>query len=155
DGVAQDDGGAARPARHGTSQVVNGGCAVTLDRWYKIRGAVDSLLPPDFSARPALSSLPALPAVTHHSPTSTQWPAGATDPDGDGIPGMAYEITGLLPGIRNAAEREWQEYATPPSAPAPAAAITLVVPDGYDDQESVLRVTNCGTGCDLIAAGAN
>jgi hypothetical protein len=155
DGVAQVDGGVPRPARHGTSQAVAGGCSFTLDRWYKVRAAEDSYLPADFSTKPALSALTPLPTVTDYSATSTQWPQGATDPDGDGIPGIAYQITGLLSGTRNAVEREWQSYATDPGAPVPAAAITFAVPDGYDDQESVMRVTNCTGGCDLLASGAN
>lgn len=32
------DGSGSHPARHGTSQATAGGCAVTLDRWYKIAG---------------------------------------------------------------------------------------------------------------------
>ncbi len=156
DGLAPAyDGGITRPARQGTSQAVTGGCALTLAPWYKIRGATDSYLPADFTTNPALSSLPPLPKVMDFSSASTEWPAGATDPDGDGIPGIAYKITGLLTGVRNAAERQWQGYATPAGAPVPAAALTLVVPDGYDDQESVLRVTQCGGGCNLLAAGSN
>jgi hypothetical protein len=164
DGVAQDDGGVARPARHGTSTAVSGGCLVTLDRWYKLRGAVDSYLPADFSTKPVLSSLPPLPSLPDGGDpgTSTFWPSGATDPDGDGVPGFAYQVKGLLNGVRNAAEREWQEYATPSGAPVPAYAITMVIPDGYDDQESVMRLTQCTdingkpvTCSPLLAAGAN
>jgi hypothetical protein len=156
DGVA-DDGGVARQARHGTSQAVPGGCKVTFDRWYKLRGAVDTYLPADFSTHPVLSSLPPLPSVDGgYQPTSTLWPAGATDPDGDGIPGIAYQIKGLLAGVRNAVEREWQEYATHDGAPVPAYALNMVVPDGYDDQESVMRVTQAPAGAwMLLAAGAN
>jgi len=155
DGVADADGGVARPARHGTSQAVSGGCAVTFDRWYRVRGALDSYLPADFSTDPTLASLPPLPTVMSYEPTSTEWPAGATDPDGDGIPGIAYQVDGLLSGIRNAAGREWKDFATHADSPVPAYALKLVVPDGYDDQESVLRVTQCGSGCDLIAAGSH
>jgi hypothetical protein len=154
DGVA-DDAGVVHPARHGTSQQVPGGCSVTLAPWYKLRGATDDYLP-DFTMNPPLSTLPALPKVGNFMPNSTEWPMGATDPDGDGIPGIAYQITGLIRATRNAIEREWQGYATPAGASVPASALTLVIPDGYDDQESVMRVTGCANtaACNLAAAGS-
>jgi hypothetical protein len=155
DGVA-DDAGVVHAARHGTSQQVAGGCAMTLDRWYKLRAATDDYLPADFTTNPPLASLKPLPAVTSFLPNSTEWPAGATDPDGDGIPGIAYQVSGLLNAVREAVERGYQGYATPAGSPVPASAITLVMPDAYDDQESVMRVKGCnGSACNLVAAGAN
>jgi hypothetical protein len=155
DGVA-DDAGVVHAARHGTSQQVAGGCAVTLDRWYKLRGATDDYLPADFTTNPPLSSLKPLPTVMSYMPNSTEWPMGATDPDGDGIPGIAYQISGLISATRNAVEREWRGYATPAGSPVPASAVTIVVPDGYDDQESLMRVTGCANtaACTLAAAGS-
>jgi hypothetical protein len=162
DGLPQSDGGLPRPPRHGTSQPVSGGCSVTLQPWFKVRGATDVYLPADFSTNPRLSTLMPLPTVMDFSSTSTEWPMGATDPDGDGIPGIAYQVKGLLSGVRNAVEREVQGYATHTGAPVPAAALTLVLPDEYDDQESVMRLTGCGTPSmpnapcsNLLAAGAN
>jgi hypothetical protein len=154
DGVA-DDAGVAHAARHGTSAQVAGGCAVTLDPWYKLRGATDAYLPADFTNNPPLSSLMPLPAVMSYEPDSGEWPDGATDPDNDHIPGIAYQISGLISATREAVERQWQGYATPAGAPVPASAVTLVLPDGYDDQESVMRVLGCSSGgCTLAAAGS-
>jgi cysteine-rich repeat protein len=155
DGVEEGDSGVTRPARHGTSQAESGGCAFAFDRWYRIRGALESYLPTDFSTKPALSTLPPLPTVMSYGPTSTEWPAGATDPDGDGIPGLAYLVGGVVMGVRNAAGREWKDFATHADAPVPAYALKFVVPDGYDDQESVLRTTQCGTGCGLVATSSH
>jgi hypothetical protein len=141
--------------RHGTSATSDGGgCAVTLDRWYVLEGAVDSFLPADFVAAPALSTLPPLPQEADPV-NGTDFPAGATDPDGDGIPGDAVAITGIASGIRNSVARYWKQYATAPGADVPAAAVTVVVPGTFDVQTSVLRVTECGSACSLIAAAAN
>jgi hypothetical protein len=146
------DGGGTYPARQGTSQVVDGGCAVTLDRWYKIAGVEDSYLPPNFAAMPPLSSLTPLPSVSDpvNGPDN---PPGATDPDGDGFPGIAVQVSGLVNGIRDSAQRNWKQYATT-STPVPAAAMTFDVPGGFDLQENILHVSQCGSGCALVETGA-
>src|SRR5215472_14006561 len=149
------DGGISRPVRHGSSVATGGGCAVSLDRWYYARGLVESLLPPDFSTDTPFSALPPIP--TENDPVNgTDWPAGATDPDGDGIPGIAFDITGIVQGVRNSAQRIWRGYATPAGAPVAARAVTFVVPGTYDLEENVLRVTNCARGtCPLLASGSH
>ena len=148
-----DPEGAHGP-RRGTSKAAGVGCAVTLDRWYSVLGVTESLLPPDFTAAPPLSSLPPLPSEADPV-NGTDWPAGADDPDGDGIPGAAVTISGIASGVRNSAQRYWKQYATPPGGEVPAAGLTLVVPGTFDLQAHVLRVTECGSGCSLLAAGAN
>ncbi|HEY2516330.1 MAG TPA: DUF4215 domain-containing protein [Polyangiaceae bacterium] len=141
-------------ARHGTSKAQGSGCAVSLDRWYAVFGADDTFLPADFGTGAALSTLPALPKEADPI-NGTDSPAGATDPDGDGIPGAAYSISGIANGIRNAAQRYWKEYATVTGSEVPTAAISIVVPGTYDLDVSVLRVTQCDPGCSLLAAGAH
>jgi hypothetical protein len=149
------DGSGSHPARHGTSQATAGGCAVTLDRWYDIRGATDTYLPADFSTMPALASLPALPAVgdpINGNDTAGAVP-GTTDPDGDGFGGIAVQISGIVTGVRDSAQRDWKQYATTGS-PVPAAALTFDVPGAFDLQENILHVSQCGTGCGLLTTGA-
>jgi hypothetical protein len=87
--------------------------------------------------------------------TSTEVPDGATDPDGDGIPGLAFAITGFVNGTRDAAQRDWKEFATPAGASVQAGALELAIPGAFDLQENVLRVSGCGTGCALIASAAH
>jgi hypothetical protein len=148
------DVGSGHGARHGTSKAVPGGCAVTLDRWYRIRGGEGSLLPSDFGTKPSLATLTPLPSVADPV-TSTDFPAGALDPDGDGIPGEAFLITGIASGIRNAMQRDWKEYATPAGSAVGAGAMQIVLPGSFDLEESILRVTDCGAGCGLIASSAH
>jgi hypothetical protein len=149
-----DDSAGAHGARHGTSTSASGGCAVTFNRWYSVRGAEDTFLPADFSTHPALSALAPLP--TESDPVNgTDSPPGITDPDGDGIPGVAFNVTGFVTGTRNSAQRTWQDYATADSAPIAASAITFVVPGAFDIEEHVMRVTDCGEGCSLLASAAN
>jgi hypothetical protein len=139
--------------RHGSSTATGGGCTIALDRWYDVRGVQDSFLPPDFATHPDLASLPPLPSEADPV-TATDTPPGSDDPDGDGIPGVASQVSGFVTGIRNEAQRDWKEYASVPGRPVTAGALTFSVPGGYDLQQNVLRVTECGTACSLIAAGA-
>ncbi len=143
-----------RPARRGISRASGDGCEVTFERWYKVRGAAASFLPADFAAKPTLASLPPLPTVADPA-TSTDVPAGSEDPDGDGIPGTSFLITGFVQGTRNSAQRDWKEYATDPASPAPAGALAFSVPGTFDLEESVLRVTDCGSTCGLLSSSAN
>lgn len=137
----------------GTSRREGASCAVNIDRWYKVLGATARHLPEDFSMRPPLESLPPLP--TAKDPLNgTEAPPGATDPDGDAIPGIAFDVSGVVTGTRNSAHREWTEYATAPGSPVAAAALSLVIPGAFDLQDEVLRVTRCSTGCALLASTA-
>jgi len=149
------DGTGSHPARTGTSQSTAGGCAVTLSRWYDIRGALDSYLPADFSAMPALSSLESLPSVSDPINGNDALSAvpGATDPDGDGLAGISLQIAGIVTGVRDSVQRDWKQYATT-STPVTAAALTFDVPGAFDLQENILHVSQCGTGCGLLTTGA-
>ena len=149
-----DDPASTHGLRHGTSTASGDGCAVTLDRWYSVRGAETSYLPADFSLHQSNQELTALP--TEADPVNgTDTPAGTTDEDGDGLPGISFDITGFVTGVRNSAQRTWKEYATTAAAPVTAAALTFAVPGGFDVEEHVLRVTECGSACSLLASAAN
>jgi hypothetical protein len=140
-------------ARQGTSVSTAGGCAVSFERWYFIRGATDAYLPTDFSSDPSLASLPALPSVSDPV-NGVDDPPGATDPDGDGFPGIAFSITGIVSGVRDSAQRDWKEYSTGMQSPVMASALTFEVPGSFDLQENVLHVSQCGTSCGLLDTSA-
>jgi hypothetical protein len=147
------DGRGSHGARHGTSAAAEGGCAVTLERWYQIRGVTDAFLPADFSTDPPLSSLPPLPTVSD-AINGTTFPAGATDPDGDGFPGIAFQLSGIVSGVRDSVQRVWKQYASLPGTPVVAGSLQLSVPGAFDVQENVLHVSQCGTGCALLTTPA-
>jgi hypothetical protein len=148
------DGSGSHGHRHGTSMPVSGGCAGSLDRWYMLEGVTTDYLPPDFSAKPALSTLPPLPVSKDPLSTEGTIP-GATDPDGDGFDGLGIRVTGLVTGIREAAQRDWTEFATPAGASFEAATLSVEMPGGFGLQQNVLHVTDCGTGCGLLTTEAS
>ena len=147
-----------RGPRRGTFKPDSAGCALTFNRWYNGRGILDTLLPADFAVKPELDALPAMPFESNPtSPTqsnSALFAAGADDAEHDGIPGMAFRITGIATGIRNSAQRDYKEFATLPGQPVPRNTILMTVPGTWDLQESVLRVTDCGLSCGLVSSRA-
>ncbi|MBS2015835.1 MAG: hypothetical protein JST00_23305 [Deltaproteobacteria bacterium] len=145
----RQEGSGSRPARRGVARAVPSGCEVSLERWYNVRGLSEDFLPPDFTTKPPLDSLRPMPTV--RDPAGSERPEGAIDPDADGYPGLAFQISGIAGGVRNALQRDYKEFATPAGASVPANAMTLVIPGAFDLQENVMRVTECGGSCSLIA----
>lgn len=147
------DAASPRGPRRGRARPESGGCAISLDRWYKVRGLSEGYLPPDFAEKPPLSSLTPLPAVAD-AVTNREFPAGAEDPDGDGLPGAAYQVAGIANGVRNSAQRDWKEFGTLPGTTVPAGTLSFELPGAFELEESILRVTDCGTSCGLLTAAA-
>jgi hypothetical protein len=140
-------------ARRGIARgVPGGGCFVSFDRWYAVRGLTPAFLPGDFLAKPELSSLPALPAVADPGVAAPTTPPGVTDPDADTLPGLGFQIEGIVSGVRSSVQRDWKEFTMPPGASVPASAMSFVIPGAFDLQESILRVTECGNGCGLLGS---
>jgi hypothetical protein len=147
---------APRHPRQGTFTQEAGACAFTLDRNYMVRGGDPKLfLPPDFIAKPELSSLPPLPSeATPATPTGTNL-VGATDEDGDGELGILYRVSGNASGSRSVVQRDWNEYDTPPGSPIPANALEFVARVRFDNQENILVVSHCPlVGCGILLAGS-
>ena len=144
-----------RPPRRGTFTVNGDGCAFTMDRAYFVRGAEPRFLPQDFLAKPDLSTLVALPSEsTPEHPTGTNLD-GAVDVDGDGHPGVAFRISGNIAGLRNVAQRDWNEYFTAPDAPIAQGALEFTARVRFDNQENILYVSHCpAIGCGLLLAGS-
>jgi hypothetical protein len=151
----QDPGG-AHGARRGTFRQNGDTCELTFERWYLVRGVVESMyLPADFSAEPALTDLTPLPTVPDPlHPPATPLP-GVTDPDGDGHPGLDLHLSGNLTGVRNVIQRDWDSYETDPANPISPGSIELTARSVFDSEEHVLSVTACAPAtCSLIQAGA-
>jgi hypothetical protein len=148
-----EDGSGPHGVRHGGSMAVAGGCNVSLQRWYFLRALDPSFLPADLSGDPPLSSMQPLPTVSDPV-NGVDDPPGTTDPDGDGFKGLGFQVTGFIRGLRDEVQRIWKQYADAQGAPSPANAMTFAVPGAIDVQLSVLHVSQCGTGCDLLKAGA-
>ena len=109
-------------------------------------------LPLSFSQKADLNSLPKLPYEVDPVHPTGEHLAGGIDVSGDGYVGLSVRITGFAGGLRHAAERDWKEYASVKTI-APNA-VEFVVPGALDFQESVLKVSDCGGACGLVAAGA-
>ena len=74
-------------------------------------------------------------------------------PTATASPGLPSQITGIVTGVRDSAQRDWKQYATT-GARSQRAALEFDVPGAFDLQENILHVSQCGTGCGLLATGA-
>ena len=127
-----------------------------MDRNYMVRGADRKMfLPSDFLSKPELSTLVPLPHEDNPiKPTSTHLTDGANDDDGDGEPGILYQISGSAGGTRSVVQRDWNEYSM--LAPIPTNAIEFVARCDFDNQENILHVAQCPPlGCKLLLAGSH
>jgi len=157
---AQDGSGAPQqPARRGTFRVDGENCSFSLERFYSVRGAEDRFLPDDPRALPDLASLPALPYEDNpaHDPSSPFGLGldGNVDDDGDGFPGLAFQISGNLTGRRNTAQRDYTEYYPDPAFVIRQHAAEFRARGSFNNQENVLYVSDCPQiGCGLLLAGS-
>ncbi len=139
--------------RRGVFERAGDGCRFSSSTsWYNVRGAVASLLPQEFTAKPPLAGLPQLPAVPDpiHPPNALL--PGATDPDKDGHPGAAYLITGIVDGNAELGAERLQGVRHAGRS-VEAAAIGSTRRAGRQRvQENILSVTKCGSACSLIAS---
>ncbi len=136
--------------RRGTFVQQESVCAFTYDRFYRVRGGTSALLPADFSTHTALKDLTPLPYEDDPLNPTGEHLDNQEDTDGDGIPGAAFQITGIANGVREATQRDYKEYATSPSEMVPTHSVQFTVHGDWDLQESVLSVNTCGNLCSLI-----
>ncbi len=144
-----------RGPRRGTFAPSGDGCDFEMDRHYMVRGVDPSFLPANFLAKPDLATLPPLPYEDDPEHPTGAHLEGAVDTDGDGKPGLAFRLTGNASGVRNAAQRDWNEYYTDSSFQIPAQAIEFTAGTRFDNQENILVVSRCPLiGCGLLLAGS-
>jgi hypothetical protein len=117
--------------RHGTFFKEGDHCAFTFDRFYSVRGVPRATyLPADTSTNPELSALtPTMPTMAA--------PTGNEDLDGDGHPGIAFNVASL--GTRHVVQRDWNEGFTNAEFPIALSATEFVVRANFDSQENILE----------------
>lgn len=149
------DSPAPRQPRAGTFAADGTQCTFDMDRTYIVRGVEPRFLPPDFLAKPELSTLVPLPYEDDPAHPTGAHLDGAVDTDGDGQPGVAFRISGNISGVRNVAQRDWNEYFTAPESPIAQNALEFVARVRFDNQENILHLSGCPRiGCGLLKAGS-
>lgn len=131
-----------------------GGCDLTTDRWFWIRGGAESLLPRNFSPLLDLDLLQERAPLPTESDTD-----GAEDWGGTGNLGIAYQVGGAVGGTRNVVQRDWNEYFTSDEYPIETWPLDdFTVDFDYDSDEELLSVTNadCPPGlCGILETGSS
>jgi hypothetical protein len=113
-------------------------CRLESGRFWSIRGADEMRYLPG-GARDSGSNIREV-AMSLPLPTADN-PDGALDPDGDGVLGLAFEISGLLSGTRNSVQRDWTRWFTEPGYELPPSmdwTSDLTIRADFDNEESVL-----------------
>ena len=114
----------------------DGTCALAIERFWSVRGVSESAyVPTPRSSDATLASVQAtLPLPPAGSPERTE------DWDGDGRPGIAWNVSGILQGERHTAQRDWTRYFTAPGYEIRAASdfpSDLVVRAEFSNEEVV------------------
>lgn len=139
----------------GAAAETAGGCSLETSRLYFVRGGAETLLPDDFSRKPALADLAPLPYEEDPEQPTGAHLDGALDVDGDGLPGVAFLLSGNANGLRNVVQRDWLEYTTPLDGPIAAHSIEFSARAVFDNEENVLVVSKCpALGCGILTAGS-
>lgn len=103
--------------RKGTvTQAAGATCAVSLERFYSVRGVSEARYAP--MPRSRMVSLETLRAEQPLPPSTM--PMATEDWDNDGKPGIAWVVSGIIPGVRHTAQRDWTTYFTAPGYTVPA-----------------------------------
>ena len=126
---------------HGTFSKSEDVCVLNFDRQYTVLGVKpDDYLPKDPNTRPALDTLPALP--------SENQPDGAEDWDGDGTPGLLFNVKtlgGFLEGSRNSVQRGFVEFdsdETEPRYTIPVDSTAFTVNNTTAIEENVIAASS-------------
>jgi hypothetical protein len=119
-------------------------CVLSIDRLYSTRGIPRTVyLPKDTSSNPDLRTL------TPDLPTA-QMPAGNEDWDGDGHPGIAFNVAAL--GSRHVVQRDWNEFYADDASPILLGASEFTARARFDNQEQILETSGALGG--LLMAGS-
>ena len=97
--------------RKGHLSLRDGKCVLDIEHFWSVRGAEERFLPDD-SPR---SSTVTMSDLKKSKPLPTpSMPDGAVDFEGDGEPGAATQLMGIVAGVRNSCQRDWDHWFTAP-----------------------------------------
>jgi len=125
-----------------TVQKLDGKCTFETARFWKVRGADEQRFLPN-ETRDSMDSV-AKVAMDKPLPTS-RMTDGAVDTEGDGKLGMAFQLTGVISGVRNSVQRDWSRWFTEPGFEIAASrdwASDLIIRADFDNEESILDPTS-------------
>ena len=97
--------------RKGRFALVNGQCTLDIDHFWSVRGADETRFLPE----PTRDSTISLAELQKLKPLPTRSMLdGAEDWENDGEPGIAMQLNGIVSGVRNGCERDWDRWFTAP-----------------------------------------
>lgn len=127
--------------RKGSFELMNGKCVFDIAHFWSVRGADETRFVPN--PRDSTMSMAEL-ARLKPLPTP-RMPDGAFDLEGDGELGAAGQINGIVSGVRNSCQRDWDRWFTAEGyeiTPSMDFATDLKVRMEYESEESVMAPTS-------------
>lgn len=124
-------------------------CELSLETHYTALGVERSDYVPTDGTLPSLIEL----RETHPLPSADD-PTGAQDWDNDGVPGLAYRISGPVSGKRHVVQRyRWRFYSEDGLRP-PHDQSEFVIRAEIETEESMLVIEGCDPFCGLLETGS-
>lgn len=131
----------AQAGRKGSMSKRQGQCSFTMERFWSVRGADEARFRP--TGKEATQDI-AQVAANNPLPTESNTD-GAIDWENDGFLGAAWQVTGIVSGTRNTAQRDWTEWFTDSShtiTPSKDWTSDLVARVRFNNEENVLHASN-------------
>lgn len=128
----------SQDGRSATLKKVDGKCVFETQPFWKVRGADEQRYLPN-ATRDSADSI-AKVAMENPLPTAAM-PDGAIDTESDGKLGMAFQVSGVISGVRNSVQRDWSRWFTEPGfeiEPSSDWPSELTIRSDFDNEESIL-----------------
>jgi hypothetical protein len=128
--------------RKGRFELADGKCVFDIARFWSVRGAEEERFLPN----PTRDSSMSMAELANQKPLPTpRMPDGAFDLEGDGELGAAGQINGIVSGVRNSCQRDWDRWFTEEGyeiTPALDFSTDLKIRIEYETDESVMAPTS-------------
>jgi hypothetical protein len=132
----------SQSGRKGHVTLVDGKCALDIEHFWSVRGADEMR----FLPTPTRNSTLSLAEMQKQNPLPTpNMLDGAEDWENDGVPGVASQLSGILSGVRNGCQRDWDRWFTAPGyeiTPSLDFTSDLTIRFEFEGEESVIAPTS-------------
>jgi hypothetical protein len=116
-------------------------CTLDAEQFWSIRGADEQRFAPDMrNSSQSIGDLKTMKPL----PTPSMMD-GSVDTEGDGKPGIAFQVAGIIMGTRNSVQRDWSRWFTEPGYEIAAGmnwTSDLRIRSDFDNEESILDPTS-------------
>jgi hypothetical protein len=128
--------------RTGSFELVDGKCVFDIARFWSVRGADEQRFLPNATRDSSMTMAELAEQKPLPTPRMTD---GAFDLENDGKLGVAGQVNGIISGVRNSCQRDWDRWFTEDGyeiTPALDFTSDLKIRIEYESEESVMSPTS-------------